>query len=224
MSKTRWNRWVFKIFLNLLVSVASLILSGKQFQAAGPAWLKQRLPNLSPMHSTAGNWTELNSTELFSSVQFSAVHWTGDNSETKLAVVAGSSLSGAHPRESANQCDVCRWTKTGDELRRPSPVVAGSMHAGKLNWTQLNWTERSSSVQFSSVFRCALGFSSSATFDVVSGVGGPQAGSTTGFSDCRRFVEKSEWVSHSEWAKYGARPVWTWCINVHNLHLILCSR
>jgi len=28
------------------VSVVSLILSGKEFQAAGPVWLKQRSPNL----------------------------------------------------------------------------------------------------------------------------------------------------------------------------------
>ena len=36
---------VFKRFSNLLVSVISLILSGKEFQAAGPAWLKQRSPS-----------------------------------------------------------------------------------------------------------------------------------------------------------------------------------
>ena len=33
-------------FLNLLVSVVNLMLSGKEFQAAGPAWLKQRSQNL----------------------------------------------------------------------------------------------------------------------------------------------------------------------------------
>jgi len=32
--------------LDLLVSVISLILSGKEFQAAGPAWLKQSSQNL----------------------------------------------------------------------------------------------------------------------------------------------------------------------------------
>jgi len=42
----RLNRWVFKRFINLLVSVVSLMLSGKEFQAAGPAWLKQRSTNL----------------------------------------------------------------------------------------------------------------------------------------------------------------------------------
>jgi len=30
------------------------------------------------------------------------------------------------------------------------------MHSGKLNWTRLNWTELDRSVQFSSVYRCAL--------------------------------------------------------------------
>jgi len=38
----RCKRWVFKRVLNLLLSVVSLVLSGKEFQAAGPAWLKQR--------------------------------------------------------------------------------------------------------------------------------------------------------------------------------------
>jgi len=47
-----------------------------------------------------------------------------------------------------------------DGRRRSSQLVAGSVesvHSGKLNWTQQNWTERSSSVQLSSVFRCAFG-------------------------------------------------------------------
>ena len=35
---TRWKIWVFNYFKNLLVSVVSLILSGKKLQAAGPAW------------------------------------------------------------------------------------------------------------------------------------------------------------------------------------------
>jgi len=39
-------------------------------------------------------------------------------------VVAGSSQSG-HTCESANQRNVCRWTKTGDELRRLVTAVAG---------------------------------------------------------------------------------------------------
>jgi len=42
----RWKRWVFKRFKNLSVSVVSWILSGKEFQAAGPAWLKQHSANV----------------------------------------------------------------------------------------------------------------------------------------------------------------------------------
>ena len=37
-----WNRRDLRSFLNLLVSAVSLMLAGKEFQAAGPAWLKQR--------------------------------------------------------------------------------------------------------------------------------------------------------------------------------------
>ena len=40
-----WKRWALRSFLNLLVSAVSLMLAGKEFQAAGPAWLKQRSPN-----------------------------------------------------------------------------------------------------------------------------------------------------------------------------------
>jgi len=55
-------------------------------------------------------------------------------------------------------------------------------------------------------------FSSSATFDVVSSVGGPQTG--------RRLDSATDCT---EWANYcGARPVWIWCISVHNLYLRKC--
>ena len=118
---------------------------------------------------TAGNWTELNSTELFSSVQFSfplciKPATTCDDSATKSAVVAGSSQSG-NICESANQRNVCRWTTTGDELRRLATAVVGSWLSrtcdGRLNsspvqctvenWTQLSWTIQFSWVQLSSV-------------------------------------------------------------------------
>ena len=46
---TRWKRWVFKRFLNLFVSVVSLILPGKEFQAAGPAWLVRTTPIIVPI-------------------------------------------------------------------------------------------------------------------------------------------------------------------------------
>jgi len=55
----------------------------------------------------------------------------------------------------------------------------------------------------------------SAAFDVVGSVGGPQTESIRldSATDC------------TESTKYcGARPVWIWCINAHNLYLILCSR
>ena len=41
-------RWVFKRFLNLYVSEVSLMLSGKDFQAAGQSWLEHHSPNLVP--------------------------------------------------------------------------------------------------------------------------------------------------------------------------------
>jgi len=115
------------------------------------------------MQSGKLNWTQLKSTVQFSFPLCIEPATTCDDSATKSAVVAGSSRSG-HTCESANQCNVCRWTKTGDELRRlatavadlstavagswlsrtcdgrhrSSQLVIGSMHSGKLNWTQLN--------------------------------------------------------------------------------------
>ena len=63
----------------------------------------------------------------------------------------------AYSRESANQYNVCRWTKTGDELRRLA--TGSSLSSGRrrfnaqrkteLNLTQLNWTIQFSSVQLS---------------------------------------------------------------------------
>jgi len=43
------ERWIdeFLTFLNLLVSAVCLILSGKELQTSGPAWLKQRSPKFS---------------------------------------------------------------------------------------------------------------------------------------------------------------------------------
>ena len=135
--------------------------------------------------SNAQRETELDWTQLNCSVQFSFPLCTesattcddsATTSATTSAVVAGSSPSG-HTCESANKRNVCRWTKIGDELRRlatavadswlsrtcdgrlrSSHLVAGSMHSGKLSWTQLNDPVQFSSVVFSSVFRCALGF------------------------------------------------------------------
>jgi len=34
---------------------------------------------------------------------------------------------GVHSRESANQCNVCHWTKIGDELRRLATAAAGTI-------------------------------------------------------------------------------------------------
>jgi len=105
---------------------------------------------------------KLNSTQLNSSVQFSfplciEPATIRDDSATKLAVVAGSSQSG-HTLGQSMQClsldeNRRRVATTGDgrrrfltvkNLRRPSPVVAGSVHSGRLNWTQLNWTKTTS--------------------------------------------------------------------------------
>jgi len=88
---------------------------------------------------------KLNSTQLNSSVQFPAVHLTGDDSATKLAIVAGSSQSGhnivSRPinavsvigRKPATTDDGRRRFFTVKNLRRSSPLVAGSLHSGKLN-------------------------------------------------------------------------------------------
>ena len=117
------------------------------------------------------NWTVLNSTELdrsvqFSSVQFPAVHWTGDDLQ-RSATIRRRNWRTSQVLQNrgillASQRNVCRCTKTGDELRRPatagrsSQLVAGSIHSGKLNWTELNDPVQSSWVEFS--FPLCIGF------------------------------------------------------------------
>jgi len=91
------------------------------------------------MHSGKLNWTELNWTGSFSSVQFSFL----------LCI------------EPATSCDHRRRRTflTVKNVRRPSPVVAGSVHSGRLNWTELNDPVQFSSVQFSSVQSSSVQFS-----------------------------------------------------------------
>ena len=97
------------------------------------------------------NWTVLNSTVLFRSVQFPAVYWTGDDlqrSATKLADVAGSSQSG-HTLGQSTQClsldeNGRRAATTGDGRRSLSPVQITAE-----NWTELNWTVQFSWVELS---------------------------------------------------------------------------
>ena len=114
---------------------------------------------LSPMHSE-----KLNSTELLSSVQFPAVHWTGDDLRRFGDEIGGRRrvyTIGTHSRKSFNRCNVCRWTKTGDELRR---LAAGSWLSRTCDGrrgpspVQCNDPVQFSWVEFSPVFRCALGF------------------------------------------------------------------
>jgi len=88
---------------------------------------------------TAGNWTELNSTELFSSVQFPAVHWTGDEIGGRRRFVDGR-----------------RRFLAVKNLRRPSPIVAArrrfnAQRKTELNSTELNRTIQLSWVEFSAV-------------------------------------------------------------------------
>ena len=111
--------------------------------------LKPNSQRKTELNSTQPNWTELDRSVQFSWVQFSfplciEPSTTCDDSATKLVVGAGSSLS-----------------RTCDGRRRSSPVQCIAENWTELNRTELNWTERSSSVQLSSVFRCALGFSQS---------------------------------------------------------------
>ena len=109
---------------------------------------------------------KMNSTELFSSVQFPAVvHWTGDDLRrfTTIRRRSWRSSQVLHNQRTLSwigQSTQClsldenrrRAATTGNGRRRSSQLVVSSMHSGKLNSSQLNWTVRSSSVEFSSVF------------------------------------------------------------------------
>jgi len=125
-----------------------------------PAAMPQQL-----LKPNAQRKTELNSTELFRSVQFPAVYWTCDDPRRFGDEIGGRRrffTIEADSRESANQCNVCRWTTTGDELRRlatavspgldcqePATVGAARRRFNAQRKTELNSTERSSSVQLS---------------------------------------------------------------------------
>ena len=124
---------------------------------------------------------KLNSTELFSSVQFPAVHWTDDDlrrfgdeiggrrrfftigthlwigqSTQCLSLDENRRRLGTAVGGLSTAVDGSWLSRTCDGRRRSSQLVAGSMHSGKLNWTELNDPVQFSSVEFSSVFRCAL--------------------------------------------------------------------
>jgi len=147
---------------------------------------------------TAGNWTKPNSTELFSSVRFPAVHWTGDDLRRFGDEIGGHrrfftirthlwigqstqclSLD-ENRRRAATTARLATAvaalstavagskSRTCDGRRRSSPVQCRPTAE---NWTELNWTERSRHpVQLSWVFRCALGFSSLAKFSTIQSV------------------------------------------------------
>jgi len=97
------------------------------------------------------NWTGSFSSVQLSSVQFSGVHWTGDELRRPSQLVAGF-------RPTTDIALIGRFTRMCPRLRRTCDdrqfrlrIVAGSMHSGKLNWTeQFSW------VELSSVSRCAV--------------------------------------------------------------------
>jgi len=96
----------------------------------------QSVARLHAAHCTAEteqNSTQLNRTGSFSSVQFSAVHWAGDELRWPVTAVAGSFL-------------------IVKKLRRPpisSRIVAHRRPFNAQRETELNWTEQFSWVQFS---------------------------------------------------------------------------
>jgi len=99
---------------------------------------------------------KLNSTQLFSPVSRCALNQRRFGNEIgrrrRFFTIR------AHSHKSVNQCNVClsldenwQWAATTgncQESATTSQLLAGSMNSGKLNWT----------IEFSSVFWCALGF------------------------------------------------------------------
>jgi len=126
---------------------------------------------------TTENWTEPNSAELNCLVKFNSVsrcalnrrrhlrrsgtvrrrNWRSSHVLHNWGILSwiGQSMQrlslDENRRRSATTGDGRRWLLTIKNLRRPSPVVAGSKHSEKLNWTKLSWTEPPSSVQLSSI-------------------------------------------------------------------------
>jgi len=94
--------------------------------------------------------TELNWIVQLSSVQFSAVHWTGDELRRPSPVfIQWQTLHWLNDsRECASIVKKLRRPPISSPNRRvSSQVVTGSMQRGKLNWTvQLSW------VQFAAVY------------------------------------------------------------------------
>ena len=101
----------------------------------------QSVARLQPTAQRKLNRTQLNSTELDRSVQFSF----------PLCIEPATSCD---DRWRQSQVLSRLWRNCDDhQFRRGSSrIVVRSMHSGKLNWTELN-----SSVEFSSVFRCEFG-------------------------------------------------------------------
>jgi len=127
------------------------------------------------MHSGKLNSTQLNCTELDRSVEFSSVFRCALNRRRAAPTVAGSWQSrpgdtAVASRRSSSPVVVQRqtlhWLADSREsasivknLRRPPISSPNRRGSSQVQYTAGNWTERNSSVEFSSVFRCALGFS-----------------------------------------------------------------
>jgi len=119
---------------------------------------------------------ELDRSVQFSSVQFSAVYWTGDELRRPATAVAGSwqsrtgdgrrrssqLVAGFHPTTDialiGRFTDVSRLWRTYDDRRFRRRIVAARRRFNAQRETQLNWTVQLSWVEFSTVSRCALGF------------------------------------------------------------------
>ena len=120
-------------------------------------WLTRR-PN-------AQQKTELNSTQLFSSVQFPAVRWTGHDLRRSSAIRRRNWRSSQvlHSRDILSWIGQSVQCLSLDENRRRAATTGdNAQQKTELNSTQLNWTELNDPVQLSwvelsSVFRCALG-------------------------------------------------------------------
>jgi len=110
------------------------------------------------MHSGKLNWTEqLNWTELDRSVQFSAVHWTGDALRRPATAVAGpfdckELATAVTSRRSSSPVFVRRQTLhwLADSRSRECPPIVKNLRRSPIsspnqctagNWTELNWTE-----------------------------------------------------------------------------------
>ena len=81
------------------------------------------------------NWTGSFSSVRLSSVQFSAVHWTGDDRRRPSLPVFVQRHT-LHWLADSRVCPACeKPATTANFVAESSQVVVDSMHSGKLNWT-----------------------------------------------------------------------------------------